>query len=583
MNMLESAEAMIRRAAKKAGLSATETDDVLEPMYEHHFEITVNGITHQAYRVQHNNARGPFKGGIRFHPHVDKNEVRALATLMSLKCAAVDIPLGGGKGGVAFDPRLYDAKHVEAVSREFVRGLKDVIGPEVDVPAPDVNTDDRIIGWMVDEYEKLTGDESHASFTGKAIEYGGSEGRTEATGRGGVIALREYCAAKGIETEGLTVAVQGVGNVGFFFAQIAQEELGVKIVAVANSRQMVENRDGLDFRGLEFTHDALASIEGSVGASEDILGVKADVLVFAALGEVVHAENQADIQAPLLLELANGPVDDVAFQLLEKRGVKVIPDIVANAGGVVVSYLEWQQNRLGQHWELSTVNSELDTIMVRAMAAMLERSERDGVSMKEAAFVIAIERLTNTVPKVATKPAFKPEKILWMDLEMTGLEPATDRILEVAVIVTDWEFNEIATYKAVKKVGPALMKSRMQGPFWEENAEARDALQAQNEHGKNGRIVENELLAFIDKYIGRSGKVLLAGNSIHQDRRFIVNEWRRLDERLHYRMLDVSAWKVVFEGKFKKSFKKAEAHRALEDIRGSIEELQYYLGMIKKP
>lgn len=395
MNMLESAEAMIRRAAKRAGLSAAETNDVLEPMYEHHFEITVNGVTHQAYRVQHNNARGPFKGGIRFHPHVDKNEVRALATLMSLKCAAVDIPLGGGKGGVAFDPRLYDDKHVEEVSRAFVRGLKDVIGPEVDVPAPDVNTDDKVIGWMVDEYEKLTGDESHASFTGKSIEQGGSEGRTEATGRGGVIALREYCKAKGIDTNRLTVAVQGVGNVGFYFAQIAQEELGVKIIAVANSRQMVENREGLDFRGLDFSKDALASIEGSVGVSEDIIGVKTDVLVFAALGEVVHAENEGLIQAPVILELANGPVDDVAFQLLEKRGVTVIPDIVANAGGVVVSYLEWRQNRANEHWDIDTVNDELDGIIVKAMKDILERSKREKMSLKEAAFVTAIERLTN--------------------------------------------------------------------------------------------------------------------------------------------------------------------------------------------
>ncbi len=395
MNMLESAEAMIRRAAKRVGLSPLQTENVLKPMYEHHFEITVRGVTHQAYRVQHSNARGPFKGGIRFHPHVDKNEVRALATLMSLKCAAVDIPLGGGKGGVAFDPRLYDAEHVEEVSREFVRGLKDVIGPEVDVPAPDVNTDDKVIGWMVDEYEKLTGDMTHASFTGKAVGKGGSEGRTEATGRGGVIALREYCRAAGVATEGLTVAVQGIGNVGFYFAQIAQEELGVKIVAVANSRQMIENRDGLDFRGLEFTKDALAAIEGSAQPSENILGVKADVLVFAALGEVVHANNVAQIQTPLILELANGPIDDMALATLEKRGVVIIPDIIANAGGVIVSYLEWLQNRADEHWSLETVNEELDTIMVKAMMAILERAQSESVPLTEAAFMIAIERLTN--------------------------------------------------------------------------------------------------------------------------------------------------------------------------------------------
>lgn len=180
-----------------------------------------------------------------------------------------------------------------------------------------------------------------------------------------------------------------------------------------------------------------------------------------------------------------------------------------------------------------------------------------------------------------TKPSFKPKHILWMDLEMTGLDPVEDRILEVGAIITDWEFNEIARYEAVKKVGPTLIKKRMVGEFWESFPEVRDALMAQNMSGKNGRIVENELLEFINEHIGSEEKVLLAGNSIHQDRRFIVNEWHRLDARLHYRMLDVSAWKVVFEGKFKKKFAKPEAHRAIEDIRGSIEELQYYLKKIK--
>lgn len=179
------------------------------------------------------------------------------------------------------------------------------------------------------------------------------------------------------------------------------------------------------------------------------------------------------------------------------------------------------------------------------------------------------------------KKAFKPERILWVDLEMTGLDPIEDRILEVGAIVTDWDFKEIARFEAVKKVGPNLMKQRMVGEFWDEFSDVRDALIAQNEGGKNGRTVENELLAFIDEYIGTEGKVLLAGNSIHQDRRFIANEWHRLDARLHYRMLDVSAWKVVFEGKFKKKFAKPEAHRAIDDIRGSIEELQYYLKKVK--
>lgn len=175
----------------------------------------------------------------------------------------------------------------------------------------------------------------------------------------------------------------------------------------------------------------------------------------------------------------------------------------------------------------------------------------------------------------------KPAKLLWMDLEMTGLDPRDDRILEVAVIVTDWEFNEIATYEAVKKVGPRLMKKRMVGEFWEKYASVRDALMAQNLSGKNGRTVENELLEFIDEHFEAGERVLLAGNSIHQDRKFIENEWHRLDARLHYRMLDVSAWKVVFNGKYKKMYAKPEEHRAMEDIRGSIQELKYYLGKVK--
>ena len=179
------------------------------------------------------------------------------------------------------------------------------------------------------------------------------------------------------------------------------------------------------------------------------------------------------------------------------------------------------------------------------------------------------------------KKAFKPTRILWIDLEMTGLDPVEDRILEVGAIITDWDFKEIARFEAVKKVGTKLIKERMVGAFWDEFSNVRDALIAQNANGKNGRTVENELLAFIDEHISTDDKVLLAGNSIHQDRRFIANEWKRLDARLHYRMLDVSAWKVVFEGKFHKRFTKPEAHRAIDDIRGSIEELQYYLKKVK--
>lgn len=393
MNMLQSAEKMILRAGRRLGMDDNELESFITPAAEHHFEITVDDITHQAYRVQHSNKRGPFKGGIRFHPHVDHDEVRALATLMSIKCAAVDIPMGGGKGGVAFDPREYDEAYVEKVARGYVQALAEHIGPDKDIPAPDVNTDGEVINWMVDEYEKLTGDTSHASFTGKQIEFGGSEGREEATGCGGVIALREYLKAKHIDPANLRVALQGVGNVGFYFAKIAEKELGVKVVAAANSREMVQNDAGLRFGDLEFSRDVLKNLEGQTGASEDIFDVEADVFVFAALGDVLHRDNQDRVRAKIILELANGPVDDEALQGLVGRGVDIVPDVVANAGGVIVSYLEWKQNKLGEHWDEQLVNEQLDTIMTRAVEGMMRYADEKECSLKEAAFMIALERL----------------------------------------------------------------------------------------------------------------------------------------------------------------------------------------------
>lgn len=403
MNMLESAMAQIERAGQRLGWSQEAIDEFTKPEKEHHFEINVNGKTHQAYRVQHNSKRGPYKGGVRFHSHVDHEEVRALATLMSIKCAAVDIPLGGGKGGVSFDPRQHDIKHVEAVAREYVRGLAPHIGPDKDVPAPDMNTDGQVIDWMVDEYEKLTGDKTRATFTGKSIDNGGSEGRVEATGRGGMIALREFLIHKWQLSSGfdswqdyarsLTVAVQGVGNVGFYFAQLAERELGVKIVAISNSRQMKYNPEGLSFRDVEFSKSAIDQLDGAVGSSDELLSIDADIIVFAAMEDVVNSQNQSTLKAMTVLELANGPIDDPAGRELFARGVTVIPDVVANAGGVVVSYLEWLQNRAEEHWSEADVNDRLDAIMTVAMTDVINKAEQEKCSLKDAAFMIALLRL----------------------------------------------------------------------------------------------------------------------------------------------------------------------------------------------
>lgn len=398
MNMLESAEAMIERAGQKIGWDKARREAFLQPSAVHDFEIQVGDLRLQAYRVQHSNRRGPFKGGIRFSPQVDRDEVQALATLMSIKAAAVDIPMGGGKGGVEFDPRQHDSATVEAVARAYVARLHRDIGPETDVPAPDMNTDAQIIDWMVDEYERLTGDQSRASFTGKSIAGGGSLGRVEATGRGGVIALREYLTARGIDSRGLTVAVQGMGNVGFYFAKLAESELGVKIVAMANSRQTYRKSSGLKMAKRSFSRqlpEELVADGAEVLDSAAILSQDCDVLVLAALEDVVASDNQADIKARVILELANGPVSDTALTELEARGVTVIPDVIANAGGVIVSYLEWLQNRAGEHWVEAKVNARLDEILARAMSVVMERASTDQVSLKEAAFIIALERLAD--------------------------------------------------------------------------------------------------------------------------------------------------------------------------------------------
>lgn len=388
--MLETARIFIRQAAQGLGWSDGQIDEFMIPDHIHRFMVEIGDEAFEAYRVQHNNKLGPYKGGIRFHPRVDMDEVQALATLMTIKCAAMNIPMGGGKGGVAFDPRNYTREEVESVARQYARGLVDAIGPDIDVPAPDVNTNAEIIDWMVDEYEKVSGDDSRASFTGKSIANGGSEGRMAATGRGGVIALRQYCTHHGIDTRGLRVAIQGVGNVGYWFAKIAEEELGMVVVAAANSRVAKSNPRGLDFAG-KLEKDVMNQLDGEEFSTEDILTADCDVLVLAALGDVVNMENQGGIKARAILELANGPVGHEAFEALEARAVHVIPDVLANAGGVVVSYLEWVQNKQCEHWSEHVVNDRMDVIMCAAIDAVLT-SEKP---LKNAAFEAALARLSS--------------------------------------------------------------------------------------------------------------------------------------------------------------------------------------------
>lgn len=393
--MLEHAQDLIRRAAAALNWTEEKTEGFLKLDNEHIGTVKTDRGEYDAYRMQHRNIRGPYKGGIRFHPQVDLDEVRALATLMSVKTAAVDIPMGGGKGGVVIDAKNTDAAELESVARGYVRTFGEHLGPDVDVPAPDVNTDGTTIDWMVDEYEKLTGDTTRASFTGKTLANGGSAGREEATGRGGVIALREYCKARDIDPSTLTVAVQGIGNVGFNFAKIASEELGVKVVALSNSKKTYYQPDGytVDMPFSRTVGDEFEQLSERVGDSSEIIGASVDVLVLAALEGAVTAENQGMVKASHILELANGPLDTEALDALEGRGIHVIPDVVANAGGVVVSYFEWVQNRAGEQWDKATVNTKLDEIITSAMSEAESAAKGHGTNLSVGAYIVALSKL----------------------------------------------------------------------------------------------------------------------------------------------------------------------------------------------
>ncbi len=399
MAMLDSAQKNITRAAKLLGLTDEQLAVLQKPDAVHEFAIELeSGKKYSAFRVQHSNKRGPYKGGIRFHPEVDRDEVQALATLMSFKTAAVAIPLGGGKGGVEVDPKQLTDADLEEVSRQFVRGLVDHIGPEQDIPAPDVNTNSQIMDWMVDEYSQLTGDTTRGSFTGKSIAGGGSLGRNEATGRGGAITLAELRQLEGNAGQPLTYVLQGFGNAGQFFAQVAAEQHPEwKLVGVTDSSGGVYSEDGFDVAEVIAYKTGGGKLrdygQGQALTNDDVVAAKADVLVLAALGDVVDEENYTSVQAQYILELANGPVDADVEDALYAAGVQVIPDIIANAGGVTVSYFEWLQNMAHEQWTEQQVNDKLAQQQKQAVQAMYERAQSAQTSLKNAAFMNAIERL----------------------------------------------------------------------------------------------------------------------------------------------------------------------------------------------
>ena len=348
------------------------------------------------YRVLYNTSRGPAKGGIRFDENVSMDEVKALAAWMTWKCAVVNLPFGGAKGGVICDPPKMSAGELERLTRRYTAGIIATLGPDSDVPAPDVNTNERVMAWVMDTYSMHARHTVTAVVTGKPIEMGGSAGRREATGRGCMIVTREALQHLGMPILGTTVAVQGFGNVGSVAAQLLVRE-GCKIVAISDRTGGYYNKSGLDIEGAVNHVRKHRSLEGYTGgdpiSNEDLLTLDVDVLLPAALENVITSKNANKVRAKIICEGANGPTTAGADSILEEKGVFVIPDILANAGGVTVSYFEWVQDRGGYFWTEDTVNERLTDIMRRSFADVLQLSRQHKVNMRTAAYMLSISRV----------------------------------------------------------------------------------------------------------------------------------------------------------------------------------------------
>ncbi len=349
------------------------------------------------FRVQYNDAKGPTKGGIRFHPLETIDTVRALAAWMTWKCAVVDIPLGGAKGGIICDPKVLSQGELERLSRGYVQAVWPLIGPEKDIPAPDVYTNPQIMAWMMDEYSRLSGMNQFGVITGKPLQVGGTKGRIDATARGGMFALREAAEVLGLELEKATVAVQGFGNAGYYAAHLCRDMFGSRIVAVSDSGGGAYNKEGLLPEALYEYKAKSATVSGFPEcrqiSNEELLELDVDVLIPAALENVINEENSCRINARIVAELANGPTTPEADSVLHERGVHVIPDFLCNAGGVTVSYFEMVQNFSMYYWEEEEINLQLDKKMTAAYHSVYNASREMGIHMRHAAYVVSVKRV----------------------------------------------------------------------------------------------------------------------------------------------------------------------------------------------
>ena len=397
--MLQTAQNLIRETAKKINLTHEEIDLIVQPDRIIEVKVPVEMQdgkikTFVGFRSQHNNVLGPYKGGIRFHQNVSREEVMALSTLMTLKCAANNLPLGGGKGGVIVNPKELTETELENLSRTYAKAIAPFIGEDVDVPAPDVNTDGKIMMWMLEEYEKKMNKKSPATFTGKPVGQGGSLGRTEATGRGGVMVMQNLI--KQTNSDYKTIAIQGFGNVGYYFSKIAFEK-GFKIVAISDVFGGIYNENGLNPEQVMMTVKEKGSVINFEDAkkitNEELLVLPVDILVPAALENVITKENVDNIQAKIIVEMANGPITQEAYDTLKAKNIISIPDILANGGGVVVSYFEWLQNRENSAWTEEQVNEKLEIQLAGAFEEIWNISKKLNLDLKQSSFVSALAKI----------------------------------------------------------------------------------------------------------------------------------------------------------------------------------------------
>lgn len=403
-NVLQSTQIVIEQALRKLGHNDEMIALLKEPLRVLTVRIPVkmdDGITKvfTGYRSQHNDAIGPTKGGVRFHPGVTEDEVKALSIWMSLKCGIADLPYGGGKGGVICDPRLMSFGELERLSRGYVRAVSQIVGPTKDIPAPDVMTNSQIMAWMLDEYSRIREFDSPGFITGKPLVLGGSKGRETATARGVVIMIHEALALKGIELSQARIVIQGFGNAGSYLAKF-MHEAGARVIGISDVNAALYNEEGLDIPYLIDRRDSFGNVTNLFSqtiTNDELLELECDVLIPAAIENQLTETNAPNVRASIIVEAANGPTTLEATKILTERGILLIPDVLASSGGVIVSYFEWVQNNQGYYWEEDEVDTKLRLMMIRGFKQVYDIHTTRNVNMRLAAYMAGVRKMAEAV------------------------------------------------------------------------------------------------------------------------------------------------------------------------------------------